>query len=258
MELSQSFKHSFDQIGLKLSELVWLFDAPAGARFRNRCLKQDLHLLFNEGLLPKECDYILAAGSGSGAETLVLRDIFPDARIIAIDNGSTHQDNQPFSEFTLGAYEVKKPPPWIADFHDHSFRQHAQEKRGHYDLITALHLSLLFDQPQWNQRMRAVAETVIDLTEMLKDNGTLVISHDAEQTGPRPARLIQENLRIDELFASGIELTGNFDHFLVLRNPEEQLLSQTSLYPTVLLTELGEQIQSPYYNPPTVILWDEY
>src|SRR3990167_1047619 len=80
---------------------IWRRTVPKDVDHRYQVIRDNLTTIQAHGWLPQKAERILDVGFGSGAGAIALKEIYPKAEIIAIDNAATQQRDSDYQRRSL-------------------------------------------------------------------------------------------------------------------------------------------------------------
>lgn len=184
----------------QLERVWWKISVPSEVRSRHHDLAKDFMSLVAKKIFPQSPNEVLDVGSGSGAGSVALRDIFPASRITAVDNAENWQS---------GVYLRKKPPSDI-NFLPVSIGDFAGSHKAQFDLAVAAQISISLPFSiiyPWAKKAEFYAAKMLSIVSVLHEHGDLALSWPKTDSFTIDD-IIHDNLRMDQLFSTKTVLQG--------------------------------------------------
>lgn len=222
------------------SETYWFWKTTDELKERRAQIAADLNELFWLKAIPQSPHNVLDVGSGSRAGTVALRKLYPGARIVAIDDGSSHQNDPVYRRRFFSPFVVNFQPMSIENFAIHN------ANAAGFDFILACRLPICYDQsPTWRETCTRGAEKLVALARMLSASGVLAFGYSLKEY-PRGTTVLLDNFSLKKLFTRKTHLSFN-DDWLILGGANQEFLMRVKENPQLLLTETGQKPDYPYY-----------
>lgn len=217
----------------RLERTIWPVTVPLEVNVRRLHLAHDFSRMKRSGLFPERPDNILDMGSGSGAGSVALKDVYPASHITALDNAQNWQ--------TDSLYHRRKPPSDIT-FIPAGIEEFDARNKDTFDLIVAARIS--WDFPiditmPWIFKAHAIEKRLLTVLHNLGQNGSLVMSWPRKEAG-KFIRIVKENIQMDGLFQSTDSWKGSDDKWVVWREFRRDKLDSYISHPDELLTTFAK------------------
>lgn len=194
---------------------IWKIGVPDQARQRYFELLNNLAVLSDQGFLPRNPYTIVDAGYGSGAGLFALKKVFPNAKIIGIDNAETHQVWQ--------RYKRRKIPK-LSKFNvvnEDIFEIPYDIYRADLVLASRFPFRWVLEKKTKEEEDLIIAKRVLSVAKLVNENGTLLISYDLKYDGyPNVMRCLLRQIDFKKMFNS-VNLVDGWgdDIWLILNKP---------------------------------------
>jgi hypothetical protein len=217
----------------RLERALWRATVPSEVRTRHGDLTKDFTNLIAISAFPKSPHEVLDVGSGSGAGSIALRDVYPLSQITAIDSADTWQE---------ALYRRRKPPSDVT-FLPVKIEDFANSRQTNFDLAIAARISIgvaFSSIDPWAKKAEFYANEMLTIASILHEHGTLALSW------PKTDRLtfyriICDNLRMDCLFSTNQFFEGVTDNWIVWSDLNRQTLEQFMSKPELFLTSFAKK-----------------
>lgn len=147
---------------------------PREVELRYKSLYSDLNALKVDGFLPDTVQRAVDAGYGSGAGMVALKQLYPGAEVVGIDNESTQQ-----SEIK---YRVRSLLQGFTTVHGDICNPAFSFEKG--DLVLASRFPIIWVAgPRVSEQTEnlIIAGRILALAKLVADNGTLALAYDSEE-----------------------------------------------------------------------------
>lgn len=211
-----------------LERFSWIIFKPFEVRSRHTALAKDFKSLIAQGILPNVVNEIADIGAGSAAGSVALMDAYPDSSVTGIDSAENWQ---------TGLYRRRKPPSYIKFVPD-KIERFAVCNHAGFDLAVAAQISIyipfsLIDP--WVKKAKLYGSTMLTISGILREHGTLALSS-PKKDRVRIEQVIDDNLRMDQLFREKYTFAGQDDHWVIWKDFNTNEYEAFARYPDAFLT----------------------
>lgn len=201
-------------------------------------IRRNLETLRSEKLVPDQLEKAADVGFGSGAGSIVLAELFPQAIITAIDNASSQQNHPD--------YYCRNFPKWTSRIETVlDDAREAAPKLGVHDLVLASRPNMVDHRKKttWEEGSLFIAGNFIALAEMTEPkSGVALVGYNPHED---PGALWELAKRVDvgKLFNRLVRYeVENGDDWLVLSGVKQEVLKKAKRDRTIILTDIGKKI----------------
>ena len=229
-----------------LKRTWWKTTVSSEVRSRHQNLAKDFRALVTKKIFPQSPDEVLDVGSGSGAGSVALRDVYSASLITAIDNAENWQS---------GVY-LRKKPPSVINFLPVSTDDFSRSHKGQFDLTVAAQISISLPFSiiyPWARKAEFYGATMLSIVSMLREHGTLALSWPKNDAFTID-NIIHDNLRMDQLFSTRQSFKGETDNWIIWRDFSIGEYENFANKPDMFLTSFAKN--SPDLDP--YGLFDEF
>lgn len=222
-------------------EIYWFWATPDELKARRTQIAADLNALLQYKAIPQSPHNVLDVGSGSGAGTFALRKLYPTTKILAIDNGSSHQ---------YSIYALRRLPAFIAKFDPESVEGLARPQNSEkFDLIVACRFPICYPASlTWKETCLTGASRIAALAGLLSPDGVLAFGYwQDDESFSIDMQVLLTSFHLSQLFTFH-QRYGLIDQWLVLGNNNQKALEIVRSNPVALLTKAAQKNTFPSHH----------